>query len=310
MPPDVDGSRTRTRESAVNVRFYTDYPVCNFRCPYCIAGHAGDGRQDLDWDGARYLRIIDNLCRLDFEINVRIGVGGEFFASPVLIEGAQKLSHAQCVSGVNLITNLSFSLDRYRRVLEPFAMDRVALVASCHPTEIGDLDAWLDVAQGLARMCDLATMLVAYSPLVPILPSIKARIEDRGLECFVQPLIGDWEGRAYPSAYSPSEHAALCGMMYSRHDQSYLLDLKKPGLCTAGHRAFYVDPVGKAFPCGSGPWPDPMGDLNLSPILRLTEAPAPCPFQTCQCDTEIINILDFRENYQFSGLNQHKYRPR
>ena len=25
--------------SPIKVRFYTDYPVCNYKCTYCVAGH-------------------------------------------------------------------------------------------------------------------------------------------------------------------------------------------------------------------------------------------------------------------------------
>ena len=82
----------------INIRFFTDYPVCNYKCPYCVAGHAPpEGRGPSPWDEDRYLQIIDNICKLDFPINIRIGVGGEFFISKVLVEGARRLGAADNV---------------------------------------------------------------------------------------------------------------------------------------------------------------------------------------------------------------------
>jgi hypothetical protein len=295
----------------LNVRFYTDYPVCNMHCPYCIAGHhAAAGRPPSDWNADRYAAIIDNLCKVRHRINVRIGVGGEFFTSKVLIAGAQKLSHAAPVAGLNLITNLSMSLEQYRHILAAFAREKLAFVASCHPSEIRDLDAWLDVASRMAEDYDLMVMFVAHPPLLQRLPELRARVQAAGLECFVQPFIGELDGKQYPAAYSEAERALIRTLMYCRHDEEYLLDMKKPGLCSAGHRAFFIDAWGRAYPCGGGHYPKPIGDFTQSPELALRPGPMTCPFRTCQCDTENINVLEFKERYIRPGLHQHRFRLR
>ena len=98
--------------------------------------------------------------------------------------------------------------------------------------------------------------------------------------------------------------------MYSRHDVEYLLNLKKPGLCKAGSKSLFVNPMGEVFPCGMGPYPEPLGNLAESSDIELLGGPRICPFDTCQCDTENVNTVQFEEHYEFSAINQHKYSYR
>jgi hypothetical protein len=42
----------------------------------------------------------------------------------------------------------------------------------------------------------------------------------------------------------------------------------------------------------------------------LNDSPTQCPFATCQCDTENMNTVLFRQNYRLTGINQHKYAYR
>ena len=95
--------------------------------------------------------------------------------------------------------------------------------------------------------------------------------------------------------------------MYSRHDYEFLVALKKPGMCYAGFHSFYVREDGSVFPCGMGHYSESIGNLALSPELRMNDRPRPCPFQNCQCDTENMNTSVFHEHYRFTHINQHKY---
>ena len=114
----------------------------------------------------------------------------------------------------------------------------------------------------------------------------------------------------YPQAFNEQERDLLRGLAYSRHDYEFLLNTRRPGLCYAGARAFYVNPWGLAYPCGMGKYAQPIGDLSQSPAIELNDGPRPCPFATCQCDTENINTVDFEQHYVRSGINQHRYSYR
>jgi MoaA/NifB/PqqE/SkfB family radical SAM enzyme len=294
----------------LNIRYMTAYPTCNLRCNYCIAGH-GDKhpKPQSQWDEQRFLTIIDNIGKLPYDIDIRLGVEGEFFVSRTLVDGARQLSHCNNIVSLNLITNLTFSLMQYDTLFAGYRLDKVAVVASFHPTEIKDHEAWFDKAAEFNRRFDFAVCLIAFPDLLQGMATTKRKLEGRGVQVFVQPYIGEHRGKYYPQDYSDEERAILQREMYSRHDYEFQLNLKRPGLCHAGHTAIFVSPQGKVFPCGKE-YPEPLGDLSQSPDLLLGDSPTPCRFQTCQCPTENYNTVVFESYYKRSGNNQHKYEYR
>jgi MoaA/NifB/PqqE/SkfB family radical SAM enzyme len=298
-------------DRTLNIRYYTDYPTCNLNCNYCIAGH-GDKhpKPESQWNEQRFLTIVDNIGKLPYDVNIRFGVGGEFFVSRTLVDGARRLSCRRNIVSLNLITNLTLSLKQYEKLFSGYRMDKVAVVASFHPTEIKDHEAWFDKAAEFRSRFDFAVCLVAFPDLLQGITATKRKLEGRGIQVFVQPYLGEHAGKYYPRDYSGEERTILRREMYSRHDYEFQVNLKRPGLCYAGHRAIFVSPQGKVFPCGMGEYPEPLGDLSQSPDLLLRDSPAPCPFQACQCDTENYNTVVFDSYYKLSGKNQHKYEYR
>src|SRR5215472_2218502 len=110
-----------TTHRMLNIRYYTDFPTCNLRCSYCIAGH-GDkyAKPQSQWNEQRFLTIVDNIGKLPFDVNVRFGVGGEFFVSRTLVDAARLLSHRPNIVSLNLITNLTLSLKQYEKLFSGY----------------------------------------------------------------------------------------------------------------------------------------------------------------------------------------------
>lgn len=299
------------KEPVINIRYVTDYPKCNYSCVYCIAGHGEvtEGRE-RHWDESRYAKILKNIAQISHKVNVRLGVAGEFFLDKQLVEGAAWLSHNDNVESINLITNLSFKYHQYKKKLENYRTDKVAIVASFHPSEVENPDQWVDVAAQMSLDYDFSVVMVAFPPFLENLKANYEMLTSRGLEVFIQPFIGVWEKKMYPHAYSPDEEELIRSIMYSRHDYEFLMKLKKPGLCNAGYLSLYVNPHGVVYPCGMGAYEKSIGDLSESPTLQLRSFATPCPFQQCQCDTENINTVQFSQFYKFDALNQHKYHYR
>lgn len=295
----------------INIRYVTDYPKCNYSCVYCIAGHGEVVESRArDWDAKRYLSIVENVAQLPFQVNIRFGVAGEFFLDKNLIKGAAWLSRQNNIVATNLITNLSFKYRHYRRWLSAFDQSKVALVASFHPSEVNNVDEWIDTAQRLASSYDFAVVMVAFPRDFDQLPATAETLRSKGLEVFIQPFIGRWEGSNYPADYTQEQIKILRSEMYSRHDVEFLLNLKKPGMCNAGFRSLYINPQGEVFPCGMGYYPQSLGNLVTSSDVKLASAPSMCMFNQCQCDTENMNTTQFHQNYQFDSINQHKYHYR
>jgi hypothetical protein len=260
-------------------------------------------------------------------IRLRISVNGEFFLDRQLVDGARKLSHAENLCSLNLITNLSLPWEQYEQMFDGFRLDRVGVVASFHPSQVKDREAWLETARRMAKCVDFCTVLVAYPPFLDALTGHVAWLNQAGIETVVQPFIGDIGpmtlphrvgaklrkvagmkiAESYPRRYTKDEHELIRRAMYSEHDIKYLLNLKRPGMCYAGSRAVFVNSSGLVYRCGGGSYAESIGDLLHGTDIELADGPRPCPFATCQCDTDITSIVEFSDSYRFTGINHHKY---
>jgi sulfatase maturation enzyme AslB (radical SAM superfamily) len=338
--PDIEN------QPRLKVRFGTGWDLCNYDCEYCVTHQPiGDNEEKptlpiltrisnnitnptavaakvaaigkkitgqsaepegAGWDEEKYLRVIDRFAELPYAMDVRIGVGGETFINKKVVEGARRLSNHDNTLAVNLISNLSFSFKQYEKIFQGFDLSRVALVCSFHPTEIKDIDKWIATAVEVNQVVDLAIVLVAWPPLLPTIVENKKRLEDNGLEVFVQAFHGWNEENKYPESYSPQDRELLRSVFYSEHDFEHMVELKQPGSCYAGVDYIYVDINGNVSRCGT--YKTPMG--NLFEDLKLMESPTICPGTECWCDTENLNTVEFRNTYQLVGLNQHKYKLR
>ncbi|HYM01065.1 MAG TPA: SPASM domain-containing protein [Blastocatellia bacterium] len=265
---------------------------------------------DRGWDGERFERIVHNIKALPIRMNIRLRVPGEISTNKLLMAGAKSLADSPNVHSINLLTNLSLRKDQFERLFQGFDDSKVAIVGSYHPTEVKNPDQWIETALYANDRFDFAICLVAWPPLLADLSERKRDLESKGFTVFVQAFIGDYEDRPYPGSYTDTERAALKPLFYSRHDYEFLLNLKQPDLCNAGYRSFYIAEDGEVFPCGNGAWEFSMGNLSNSPEIKLGDGARPCPFQTCQCDTENMNTQVFHQNYTLTGINQHKYTYR
>lgn len=293
----------------INVRYYTAYPLCNYACEYCVAGQHSKATLTKEFDPQKYLSIIDAITQLRFKINIRIGVGGEFFLDKDLIEGGRILSRARNVQHLNLITNLSQSYDTYLKLLNGYNHRKVAVVASYHPTQIRDKKQWLSTAVAMAKEYDFAAIVVAYPPLMKELAGQVSELRSAGIETFIQGFIGIHDGKSYPGSYSPDDRQLLKQLMYSRHDYEFFVNCKKPGLCNAGYKSLYIDKNGEVYSCGMGKGVK-LGDLTQNSEVSFFNSPRPCIHETCLCDTENMNTLIFDQHYSLAGKNQHKYMYR
>jgi MoaA/NifB/PqqE/SkfB family radical SAM enzyme len=295
----------------LNIRYISDYYFCNFGCEYCIVGHGNkNGEKFPNMDEDLCGKIIENITKLPYKINIRLGVAGELFLNQFLISMAQKLSLSENIISVNLITNLSLKIEKYEKIFENFNRDKISIVASFHPTEVKDVKSWLNTAKYINKNYDFSVCLVAFPKFLNELSSYKKMLNDEGIDVFIQPFIGEWEGKYYPRDYSIQEQNIIRKNIYSRHDWEFLMENKKPGLCNAGFKSIFVNSKGVVFPCGEYVYENSIGDFSKSPEIKLNSSPMQCPALTCQCDTENMNTVIFEKNYKFKANNQHKYQYR
>lgn len=294
------------KNDIINVRFFTGYDLCNYSCEYCIAGQSNKTILQHNFNSARYLEIVSVLTTLPFSMNIRIGVVGEYFLSHELIKGGRILSNAENVKHLNLITNLSFDYQKYTELLAGYDQQKLAIVASYHPTQIKNKSKWIRTAQQMNQKFDFAVVLVAYPPLLQELPDLINELKQEGIEVFVQGYIGEYGDKQYPDSYTIEEKSLLKKIMYSRHDYEFFINSKRPGLCNAGFKSLYVNEEGGVYSCGMGKGVK-LGNLLESSEIYFFDGPRPCIHSTCLCDTENVNTLVFEHHYKIKGINQHKY---
>jgi len=296
------------QNNIINIRLLSDWSKCNYKCSYCIVSEQQD--KFVSWSEDNFKKIVSNLLLSSYQYNIRLGVQGEFFANKVLVAGGRELSNYNNCYGVNLITNLSLSIKQYRRLFEGYDLSKVGLVASYHPTEIKDLSAWVDTAIFMNDFVDFSIVVVAYPPILDDLELMVDKFHKLGIHVALQAYIGEYGGKFYPRDYTETQKKRLKSMIYSRHDFEFLVNLKKPDMCYAGSRSFFVNTVnGRVLTCGIPGMKDSLeiGNLLNSPDIAFLDAPMKCTSQTCQCDTENINTVVFHQNYKRVAINQHKF---
>jgi len=297
-----------TQKEIINIRLLSDWSKCNYKCSYCIV--AEQQEKFVNWSEENFKRIVKNLTLASFSYNIRLGVQGEFFANKVLIEGGRTLSNSDNCYGVNLITNLSLSAKQFDKAFDGYELEKVGLVASYHPTEIKNVEEWISTAIYMNNKVDFSLVVVAYPPILSDLKKMVKRFHSLGIHVAVQAFIGEYGGKIYPQDYSEKEKELIKSIIYSRHDYEFLVNTKKPDMCYAGSKSFFVNTMGgKVQTCGIPGMKDAkvIGDLLKSPDIDFLESPMQCTSLSCQCDTENINTVIFHKHYKRIGVNQHKF---
>ena len=296
------------QKDILNIRYVIDYYTCNYGCEYCIAGHGITYEKKLpDLDSELCKKIVENIMQLPYKINIRLGVRGEIFLNNFLLDMVKKLSWSENIYSINLITNLSFTIEKYNEIFQKFNRKKIAIVASFHPSQVKDVDSWVKTAKHINKNYDFSCCLVAFPDFIDKLSFHKEMLENEEITVFVQPFIGEWNGKYYPRDYSVEEQNIIRENIYSRHDWEFLMKTKKPGLCNAGFKSIFVNSKGVVFPCGEDIYNYSIGDFSKNSDLKLNPSPIQCSALMCQCDTENMNTIVFQKNYAFTKKNQHEY---
>jgi len=294
----------------LSVRLPNHFRQCNFHCPYCVADlHAENVR--YRWPHRENHRLIlENLLKTPFELSLRLGPAGEFFLSKDLIEDTRYMSNQPQVAAIDLITNAALPRKVYERAFTETDTSKLAMTVSYHPTDVKDLDKWKDNVRYLQSLMPVSLVIVAYPPLLYLLPRIQEDVRDLNIPISVNGFIGSFNGKEYPYAYTDQEKSLLRTLSRSRHEYEYWIAGKRPGLCRAGMTSIYVDvETGNVFSCGM-PVKHHLGELLTGPNFQLLGGPTPCLNRLCMCDSENYNPVVFDQYYERTGVGLRQYRYR
>lgn len=289
----------------LGVRYQVKYHKCNLACPYCIA--AWSERENV-FDAVTFRQVVSKLKQLPYRISLRIGVGGEFFTCPELMEEVRNICNFDTnIFGVSFSTNLVAS---WNQTIGPFlsSLDTGKLGMGCtlHDTVIKDIDEFFDKASKIKKAgVEVYVGYVAIPQKINLIPAYKKRCDQLGIPLIMNGLIGKLRGvdgadpsLEYPRDYTSAELAALKEVWDTPH--SYMMLLRacntKGMACSAGRNYIYIDHRGNVFPCGNTAQlkaSKNMGNILTDEIMMQTDDTR-CPFTSCWCGNEnqALRIVD------------------
>ncbi len=256
------------------------YSPCNFRCRYC--GSVKNPARKIDIDALiRTLEATGRTFRVSFT------GGGEPFLVPNLIEACVALSARHYLSFNTHLTARSF--DRFLAEVDPCRV--VHIVASAHIEELMRLQLLNKFSSNFhaakANGISINVNAVADPPLLRKLDLYRRVFESKKIDLTFLPLVGPFQGRSYPEAYTNAELRAF-GM--TRNDT--LRHLPEGSLCNAGYNAVVATPEGDVYPCFDARTADMRSPTPGSRGLRLGHVYSGfrflpdlirCPYKTCTC---------------------------
>jgi MoaA/NifB/PqqE/SkfB family radical SAM enzyme len=291
-PPVPEHIKRATRASCASGYFFdwNIYIACNYRCPYCyFEGHWDELKAlnrvpPFETIVAAWKRVYDAYGESFIAIN-----GGEPTVYPKFMELMIALSrwHQWTFN-----TNLWWDLARWRSFAGRIDTAKGRIQISCHPTEIGDFEAFADKAAAVGRLgfahCQIC--IVVYPAYMDELRGYCDRLKRTGLTVRLQPFAGEHLGKTYPHAYTPEEKALIRELSLET-DSSLLSEmahaigdsnpLGKP--CRSGQYYCHINQQGDVHRCTQVD--QRLGDKigNFFDGFEFLPEPTPCPMSFCRC---------------------------
>lgn len=289
-----NGLSTRRWPSQRRVEyFWMIMGKCNYRCPYCVYGidPSYDRRKDERvYTAEEWLSRWRRMHALYGEGNI-ILTGGEPTFYPGFAELATELTSLFWLA---FDTNLSWEKPQLEKFLSGVKTDRVRLETSFHP-HMTETAAFIDKLTLVRdRGFGYIARLVAYPDMLPRLPEFRGAFARAGLDFVVNPFQGQYQGKAYPAAYSEKDRAAIAGSTVgldrpdnSTHkefvEQILARESPKGRLCRSGYQHVRIEDDGQVYRCGeysTKKW-EPMGHF-FDDELKLWDEPKLCRADFCE----------------------------
>ena len=259
----------------LGIRFQIRYYTCNLSCPYCIASWR---ERSSPFDIDKFRDIIQKIKELPYKVCLRIGVGGEIFTSPQILNVVKEICNEENnIFGVSFSSNIHAS---YGKVIGPFidSVNTAKLGMGCtlHDTVIKNIDTFFNKVKLLKENGVLLYVgNVAVPERIKHLQEYKNRCGEIGVPFIVNALIGkaitndnrsrkkkrwflgvNW-GRlglsypSYPRDYTPTELNQLKELWFTPHSYQLLVNSTstKGMRCSAGQNYIHIDHEGNVFPC-------------------------------------------------------------
>lgn len=295
----------------LGVRYQVKFHKCNLSCPYCIAEWK---TQENVFDKDTFSRVVQKLKELPYRISLRIGVGGEFFLCPELMDEVKSICNSDTnIFNVSISTNL---VAGWEQTVKPYLASlntgKLGMGCTLHDTVIKNVNEFFEKTIKVKETgVEVYVGYVAMPQNIARIVEYKRRCDTAGIPLIMNGLIGKVVGvegadpsREYPRDYTPAELAALRQVWDTPHSYMMLLHgaTSKGMRCSAGRNYIYIDQGGRVFPCGNVSQlglSNCMGNILTDPI-RMQDEDTLCPVSSCWCGNEnqALRIVD--SNYERS----------
>lgn len=256
---------------------------CNYRCEYCIQ----DKQQTMNASDEVMDAFIDCICNLDKTWKIMI-MGGEALVHPrffELVEIIAKHNH-----NLFLITNFSFPVETYKKLVDIMGNKLVKLNASLHLSQVNSIDSFIEKAivfnNYKSQNTDFTVTSVISDENFEILKEIKLKLQKYKIKLNLQRCRTDSEYVKYDDRIEKylNQNSENSAKIINNLD-----DVNPYGVtCCAGYKSYRIMKDGDVYRCASEQ-PDLyfLGNITNNTFKPLTTA-MPCLAKKCICCNTVM----------------------
>lgn len=258
-----------------NVGKFIDFIItqkCTYKCPYCSQSKA-EAKEKKDASDSTinsFLNLLDIIDK-DFEITI---TGGEAMLHLAFYDLIEKIK--QKGFKINLITNLSFEIDKYKKVFDLLNNSLNRFDISFHLDEIKDFNHTMEKLKQIIKLKPINTKTVFLIPIYNLNNEKEEKIEIIKQIASENNINTDFQHIHFFENYINSDD-----------EQKYIKN--KPlktfsNICCAGSLSAVIYETGEAYRCYSSRFlkSNYLGNIN-NKNFSLLNTMKPCVHNFCTC---------------------------
>ena len=258
------------------VKKFIDFIItqkCTYACPYCSQSKAETkDKKDADLKTINSFLSLLNKIDKDFEITI---TGGEAMLHPEFCNLAEKIKNKGFK--INLITNLSFEIEKYKKIFDLLDNSLNRFDISFHLDEIKDFDLTADKLKQILKIKPSATDTVFLIPIYKINTQKERKIEIIKQIANENNIKIDFQHIHFFEKYAENKE----------NEKDYIKNMPQKtfsSLCFAGCHSAVIYENGEVYRCYSSRFlkSNHLGNIN-DKNFSLLSSPKPCVHNFCTC---------------------------
>lgn len=231
---------------------------CNFKCAYCsteqplITDNNEWNREDSQ---ATHQAVMKWMSELPYQLRIRMNSTGEPFVSKSYLATIARMTHAENVEFLEVLTNGSFSKSQFEKFALEANVKKLSLWMTYHHTQIA-VEKFIEAAV-IAR--DHGVSVVVHALLFPDSTAQVAQLRDlcqlHSLKLHVGLGInfnGAYDGKGFIPVVEQEVSPELMDLNVAFPSKVYTLAKKPSGWqCSAGHQYIFINPLGEIHQCAT-----------------------------------------------------------